>query len=224
MKAIWRLMGGTWSFALGAVLLLLASPLLAPQLLAFPHKAQTELGPVWSEDKLDPAMLKRAVDKAHKRLNTSPLARSDERRDIFVTNGGWRWTYLANTVSDAFALTRPLNDAIIINRTDPSSGIVRNGDSVAGQRTLADLIAHEFTHGMIDRRYGTLRARFFPTWKVEGYCDHVAGTSSLSAREAAQLEREGRDHPALIYFHARRRVEAILAANGGSPDALFLED
>ncbi|MEO0462159.1 MAG: hypothetical protein AAF127_03455 [Pseudomonadota bacterium] len=224
MRLIWKLSGGRWGVALGALLLLLASPLLAPQLLAFPHKGQTELGPVWSEDELDPAMLERAVETARQRLDTSPLAQADERRDIFVTNGGWRWTYLANTVSDAFALTRPVNDAIIINRTDPSSGIVRNGDKIAGERTLADLLAHEFTHGMINRRYGRLRARFFPTWKIEGYCDHIAGASSLSAQDAARLEREGRSHPALAYYHARRRVAAILAANGGSPDALFLED
>ena len=61
----------------------------------------------------------------------------------------------------------------------------------------------------------------FPTWKREGYCDVVAGGSSLPDAEARDLLREGKATAALDYYLARKRVVAVLRANGGSVDALF---
>ena len=207
--------------ALGAVLLLLASPLLAPQLLAFPHKTETAIGTVWSEEPLTPDMLTRAVDHTQKRLGTSPLAGDDEQRWIFITDGGWRWRYIANVSADAFAITRPFSPAVIVNQTDPQTGIIRNGREIGGERALGGVLAHEFAHGLIRRHYGRFTSSRFPQWKIEGYCDHVAGESTLSADEVKRLRDAGQDHPALVYHEGRERVSAILAANGGSVDALF---
>jgi hypothetical protein len=60
-----------------------------------------------------------------------------------------------------------------------------------------------------------------PRWRVEGYCDHIAQESALTEAEVARIESRGEDHPALLYFHGRERVETELGANGGSVDALF---
>lgn len=207
--------------ALGVMLLILASPLLAPQLLAFPHKTQTLVGTVWSDAPLNPQMLEQEVAHARVRISTSPLASGKERRSIFVTQGGWRWHYLANLSSGAFAITRPFSDAIIINRTDTATGIIRNGQTLGGERGLGGVLAHEITHGLIRERYGLLEERRFPTWKVEGYCDYVAGESTLSAAQVADLEKRGENHPALIYYEGHKKVAAILRDNSGSVDALF---
>lgn len=217
-------MGGRAGLMISAPILLLASPLLAPQLLAFPYRTETAIGTVWSEAPLDKAMLDKAAREVTARMATTPLAGKAESRPIFVTQGGWRWTWLAATSRGAFALTRPVNRAVVVNATDPVSGEIRNGRDIGGTRELGSVLAHEFTHGLIRRRYGILAATILPTWKVEGYCDHVAGESTLSDTEAAALEAAGRDHPALTYYHGRKRVEAALAANGGSVDALFAHD
>ena len=208
----------------GAAGLTLVSPLLAPQLLAFPYKTQTAIGTVWSEHQLDPATLDRQVATARERLATSPLASAHETRPIFITDGGWRWTWLALQSRGGFALTRPLTVAVVVNQTDPQTGTIANGAAIGGKRKLGPVLAHEFTHGLIRRHFGPVRAAMFPTWKVEGYADHVAGESSLSKADAATLEREGRNHPALPYFHGRRRVAEILRDNGGDVDALFSRD
>jgi hypothetical protein len=63
-----------------------------------------------------------------------------------------------------------------------------------------------------------------PRWRVEGYCDHVAQESALSDEDVARLAANGESHPALLYYRGRKRVEAELAANGGSVDALFIGD
>ena len=202
----------------GAALLLLASPLLAPQLLAFPYSTETEIGTIRSERALDPAMVRRSVATVRERMASTPLASANEQRPIFVTDGGWRWHWLATTSSGALAITRPLTDAVVVNATDPLEGTI---PALGAKRSLGSVLAHEFTHGLIRRRFGILKSQTFPTWKVEGYSDYVAGESTLSDEQAAAIERDGTDHPALPYYHGRRRVAAILAGNGGSVEQLF---
>ena len=209
---------GAASTFVGAVLLILASPVMAPQLLAFPYAVETEIGTVHSERALDPAMVQESVETVKARMATTPLASPDENRPIFITDGGWRWHWLALRSSQSLAITRPLNTAVVVNKTDPERGTIV---SLGGERTLGSVLAHEFTHGLIRRNFGILPSVTYPQWKVEGYCDYVAGESTLSDEQAAALERAGTDSPALPYYHGRRRVADILAANGGSVDQLF---
>jgi hypothetical protein len=205
-----------------AALVLLASPLFAPQLLAFPHRAETPIGTVWSTQPIERERLLEVADETSRLLAASPLASGNERRPIFLTDGGWRWQWLALGYSDAFAITRPLTKAVVTNAVSIDEMAVRTARPVANRRNLAPLLAHEFTHGLIRRRYGEIAAYSFPTWKVEGYCDHIAQESSLTPEQALQLEEQGKDDPALIYIRGRERVAQILASNGGSVDTLFL--
>ena len=216
-----RLSGGRRGLLTLAILLPFITPLYAPQLLAFPYRTTTPIGTVWSDQRLEPAMLDRAVSVTRTRLATTPLAGKVEARPIFVTDGGWRWLWLTTANQGAFAISRPLTKAIVLNATDPATGVISNGRSLGNKRSLGTVLAHEFTHGLIRRRYGELRAAMFPQWKVEGYCDHVAGESSLTAAEVTTLEARHIDHPALPYFHGRQRVETELTANGNSVDDLF---
>lgn len=217
-------MGGRAGLMFGALVFWLASPLYAPQLLAFPYRTETPIGIVWSEAPPDKAMLAELATTVSARMATTPFADTAETRPIFLTEGGWRWRWLSATSYSAFAVTRPVTRAVVLNRTDTSTGEVRNGRSVGGVRSAGSVIAHEFTHGLIRRRYGIFAAGFLPQWKVEGYCDHVAGESSLTAAQVAELKAAGQDHPAIVYFEGRQRVEATLARNGGSVDALFAAD
>lgn len=160
-----------------------------------------------------------AADKVQR----SPLARASEPRQVFITTGGWRWYWLSVSSAKSLALTRPLGSAVIINRTDPETATVRNARTTGKGRTLASIVAHETTHGMIRHRYGFYADALYPTWLTEGYCDFVAGESTLTAADVARLEAAGTDHPALVYYHGRRRVAAILARDGGSVERMFAE-
>jgi hypothetical protein len=200
---------------------LLAAPVLAPQLLAFPYHAASPIGPVWSERPIDQPALARVAARARTLLAQSPIARPDEQRPIFLTSGGWRWLWLANTSAGGFALTRPITKAVVVNDADVTADRVRNGATIGNRRTLSAVLAHEFTHGIIRRRYGLVKSILAPQWLVEGYADHVAQESSLSGADVARLEASGGTHPALLYYRGRKRVERILAANGNDIDALF---
>ncbi len=199
----------------------LAASLLWPVLLLFPHERRVGKTVVYSEapipDNID-ALVRRSDDL----LRTSELFESQAlSRPIFITRGGWRWRLLAFDTAAAFAQTRPLGENIVVNRADIARDRVWRGAPVAGERVLSDVITHERTHVLIRIRFGMLADRRFPTWLREGYCDHVANSSSLSDEQASRLVSEGRKTPALFYYQSRKRVERALRDNGGSVRALF---
>ncbi len=172
---------------------------------------------------MDQVQLTAILTDADRRVATSPLSNPPEHRHVFLTQGGWRWHWLALQSSGSFALTRPLGTGIVLNRSDLAAGRVYNGRQIGGTRSLSAVIAHETTHDMIRRHFSILDSAFFPTWLTEGYCDHVAGESSLTAEEVARLKTRGQSHPAVLYYEGREKVSSMLAANGGSVDRLFAE-
>lgn len=204
---------------------MLAGPLLAPQLLAFPHYGESNGDRIWSVEPIDPAALEAVTKRANALIAKSPIATGDEGRDIFLTDGGWRWAWLSAPSSyGAFALSRPLGEPIVLNRSDLASDLVTNGAARGGERSISAIIAHETAHGMIRSRYGFVKAALAPQWLVEGYADHVAQESSLSDAEYQDMKESGDSHPAMPYYEGRKRVAATLDANGGDVDALFAGD
>lgn len=201
-----------------ALFAILSSPLLAPELLAFPHVATSNGDTVYSVKPIDKPALDRVTRRANALVAESPLARPYEPRTIFLTDGGWRWSWLAVRNNAALALTRPGREAIIINTSDLSA----DGIATAfGQRTLSGVIAHEKCHGLERRRFGLSVDWRKPQWLREGYCDYVALESTLSDAQAQRLEMAREDARALTYWQGRRKVAAQLAANGGDVAALF---
>jgi hypothetical protein len=217
-------MGGRAGLVISAPVILLASPLIAPQLLAFPHYAEAGDSQVWSETPIDKPALAKVIARAETLVSAIPIARDREPRRIFLTDGSWRWLWLANINRGTFALTRLGGQNLIVNRADLAADRIVNNRPVGGTRQLSSVIAHETTHGVLLHHFGPIAMMSQPRWRVEGYCDHIAQESALSAQDVARIEARGEKHPALLYYYGRKRVEAALAANGGSVDAVFAQD
>lgn len=213
---------GRWvGRAVSAVAVLLALPVMAPPLLAFPYKGEIGAHRVYSVEPIDPS-LAALIDAADAKVAHAGLsAARPTNQPIFLTGGGWRWTWLALQNRDSFAVSRPVTETIVIGRIDRRAGEIVNSRPVDGRRGLEPVLAHEMTHGLIRARFGAFASRRFPTWLVEGFCDHVAGESSLSDADARALIARGEDHPALVYWRGRKRVENELRRNGGSAERLF---
>ncbi|WP_341632497.1 hypothetical protein [Sphingomonas agri] len=200
--------------------LILLSPLEAPQLLAFPYVEQIGTHRIYSEVPIEPEL--KAVVRAGDALAAhSSIADADAHQAVFLTNGGWRWAWLTLTFGGAFAISRPGSEVIIVNRSNPAADAVFTPRNVGGKRALSATLAHEMTHGAIRKHFGMLADWRYPTWLREGYCDYVAGGSSLTDAEAKRLTASGTPHPALVYWRGRKRVESELERNGGSVDGLF---
>jgi hypothetical protein len=199
---------------------LLASPIVAPQLLAFPYSGRIGNHHVYSEYPITP-QLTRIVAQADSLAQRSPIALPVEKQPIFLTSGGWRWTLLAISARGGFAFTRAATEVVVVNRSNPAENRVLNGAPIAGERSLTGTLAHEMTHTAIRSHFGLLADARYPAWVREGYCDYVAGGGSLSDSQAHNLIAAKQNVPALDYWRGRKRVEAELRRNGGSVDALF---
>lgn len=200
----------------------IAAIITAPQVLAFPHKAQVGAWTIRSDAPI-PSGITTVIGRADALLAASPINRP-QPRDVFLTNGGWRWSVLALQSAGAFGLTRPINEAIIINRNDAAADVVFNNRAIASRRTLSGTVAHEAAHGLLRQRYGVIATQLMPTWQVEGYCDHVAQESALDDQAAHRLIAAGEGHPALVYWQGRQRVAALLARSGGNVDMVMQAD
>jgi hypothetical protein len=145
------------------------------------------------------------------------------QRPIFLTNGGLRWDVLSIGAPHSFGLTRPAGENVVINRSNAALDKVWNGSGspITGVRSLTGVVTHERTHVLIRAHFGTFADRLYPAWVREGYCDYIAGSSTLSDTEATALRASGSTLPALFYYDSRKKVERILRENGGSVDQLF---
>jgi len=188
----------------------LASAVYTPQVLAFPYKAQFGETIVRSERPL-PADFGKTIAAADALVAKSALYRGPVLRRIFLTDGGWRWRLMALQLDGTVAFTRPLGNLIVVSDADPVADSARNHIRFPGIRTLHDTIAHETTHILLNDHFGVMQAAQFPRWKVEGYADYIAGTSSLSDARAALVRKQDPYHPALVYYEGRKRVAAALA-------------
>lgn len=205
---------------LGAVALVVVLSA-APQLLAFPCRAQIGGTTIYAEQPIPPEM-RRVLARADSLTARSRINDPWLQRSIFLTDGGWRWDVLALTSYGAFGLRRPFRDAIVVNTSNIAGDRVENGAPVGGSRTLSGVIAHETSHILVAHHYGEWQALTLPSWKNEGYADFVAQESSLSDAEYAQLRANGARREAMFYYEARRRVAEALRRDRGDLDALFL--
>ena len=217
MKPGWR------GWLMGLAALAVVSPLVAPEVLAFPYQQDFGADRVWSVAPIPRERMAAILTASNARVAASPLAKGAEGRRIFLTDGGWRWRVLALQSDYAFGLTRALREDMILYRSDIATDTLHNGLGDGRTRTLTGVIAHEKCHGMERRQFGFWIDLTKPVWLREGYCDYVARESTLTDAEVAVMRKSDPDHPALPYYEGRMKVTAILQANGGNVDALFAE-
>ena len=202
-------------------------------LLAFPQlyfSTRSEHGPfvVHAKAPLDERM-KGILDLAAERIARSEFHDPQMKFTIVLCGGQATYSFFAPTARDAFASTYPLLRTIYINAHDPATDKVLRPAPKNNVRSLSGTIAHEAGHVMLEKSLGLLKYRMLPVWLNEGYCDHLAGESSIADLEGRAMFCEGTlDHP---YFLGRLRVEHLLAGGSGfdrivseRPDPALIDD
>lgn len=213
--------GGRWGLrVLLIIVLVVIVELRVPAALAFPYRAKIGETVIYADQPIDPD-IGQVLERADRLLQASPINIPGVRRQIVLTDGGWRWKALALNSSGAIAIRRPFSDALIFNRSDIRNDRVTNGAPLGGTRTLSGTIVHETVHMLLAYRFGELRAFRLPTWKQEGYADHVARETSIDPGDEDRIRAIDPEAGLLVYYAGRRRVAAELRKNGGSVDALM---
>jgi hypothetical protein len=220
-RVLYIAIGGRWGIRLLPIALLFGFVVFhAPAALAFPYQQRIGNTVIYADQPIA-SNIGHVLNRADRLLQASPINISGVRRQIVLTNGGWRWKVLALNLSGAVALRRPFSDVLIFNRSVVAADMVTNGAPIGGTRTLSGTIAHETVHMLVGYHLGELRARRLPSWKREGYADYIAGETSLDPRDEDRIRAIDPHAGALVYYEGRRRVAAELRRNGGSVDDLM---
>jgi len=219
LRKIYRRLSMTLGFAAVAYLLLLYYP--QP---LFAYSTEYNGFKVYSREPIDQSMEK-VLNDAETRLRRSPLYDESVSRRVFFTGGFGIYALLSNKAYRSFANSVPFINNIIVSKTDVPSDLVYVDRTYHNSRSLSGVIAHEVTHLLIRQRYGAIKAIMMPTWKNEGYCEYVAGDSTIPLEEGMRLWRENTsDDASYRYVKYHLMVKNLLEKENMSVDDLLSRD
>ncbi len=152
------------------------------------------------------------LDAARLRIEKSPLYRSGTRFKLAFADTAWRRRLLSPLAGGAFGSTLAASGLIVLNRAEPGRDVIVNDRTDYARRSLTEVIAHECTHRLLRDRLGVLGSQLLPTWIAEGYCDYVAGGTTIPREvgEPALISLSAGDQPAWRYFASWFAVRHLL--------------
>jgi len=176
---------------------------------------------VHSREPVDPA-IEQVLYSAEIRLKRSPIYNADMDRSIYLTNGFKMYALLSHKAYNSFGNTVPFVSNIFLNKTDVPADLVFMNRAKNNSRSLSGVIAHETTHLFIRHRYGTVAASIMPAWKNEGYCEYIAGDSTIPLAEGMRLWRDNPgDDTTYRFTKYHAMVKYLLEVEGLTVDELF---
>jgi hypothetical protein len=194
-----------------------------PQYL-FAHELSYERFNVYSRQPLD-ENIQKVLDDAEARLTKSTIYDASVSRQVFLTDSHAMYAFLSNKAFRSFANSVPFINNIIINRSDVANDRVYLNRPLRNNRSLSGVIAHEVTHLFIRKRVGTLRAVLMPTWKNEGYCEYIAGDTTITYEEGIRLWKENpNDDSRYNYIKYTLMVKYLLEHEKLSIEEVFNRD
>ena len=129
--------------------------------------------------------IKILVDEAEKHLSASELYDKNFTQDICLCNGYTLYSFLAPLSRTAFACNYPLINIIFIADCNiEKNQAYKNDEQDNYTRRLSELIAHETTHTLIEKKLGFWKYRFLTSWKNEGYCEYIGYNNADALKDA----------------------------------------
>ncbi|HUL44045.1 MAG TPA: hypothetical protein VLY03_06770 [Bacteroidota bacterium] len=143
------------------------------------------------------------LDDAEKRLSASEIYNQNFTQDIYLCNGYTLYSFLAPMSRKAFACNYPFINTIFIAHSDIEKNEAYKYDEQDNYvRQLSQLIAHETTHTLIEKRLGFWKYRVLTTWKNEGYCEYIGYNSVDALKDARQfLATHKEDNSGRAVYH-----------------------
>jgi hypothetical protein len=162
--------------------------LVYPQVL-FAHEVRYKNFTVYSRQPLDQDLYT-VLDKVEKQLAASAINDTSVKPKIFLTNSQTLYSLLSlyigqNSFGKGYPLLPTTN--VFINETDVSRDLVFRKAATGNQRSLSGVLAHEITHLHIRKKVGYVKNVTLPAWKKEGYCEYVAGGSTLDYETGVRM-------------------------------------
>ena len=166
------------------------------------------------------------LDLAEERLVKSPIYDKETTERLFISDSFAFYAFQHPISRKSFANTLPVLGNIRINKTDVAGDLVFRDAQTDNQRSLSGVIAHEVTHNLIRKKFGLINSfASLPSWKDEGYCEYVAGDTTLSFEEGRRRWKENPNEDSkYAYFKYHQMVKYLLDVEKISVEELFNKD
>jgi hypothetical protein len=197
-----------------------------PQVL-FGHQVSYKNFTVHSREPLDQNVYV-VLDRVGTRLSASPLNDEAIKPRVFLVNSHGLYRMMSffvggNSFGKGFPMLPTQN--IFINKSDLARDLVFRSAPTDNRRSLSGVIAHETAHLQIRRRFGYWKNLTMATWKKEGYCEYVAGDTTLDYETGVKRWKANpRDGSTYQYFKYYMLVKHLLDHEKVSVDDLFNRD
>ncbi len=210
-------------YGLAGIVAIYGLILVFPQVL-FAHEVSYKNFNFYSRQPLDASVYK-VLDFAEARLEKSPLYDKNLTKRIFVSETFSFYMFLSPRVRGSFANTMPFTGNVTVNKVDIADDSVFRNAETDNRRSLSAVIAHEVTHTLIENKFGWAKSLNTPSWKKEGYCEYVAGETTIGFAEGARRWKANpADDSKYLYFKYQQMVRYLLDDEKISVEELFIKD
>jgi hypothetical protein len=168
------------------------------------------------------------LDRVEARLSASTINNQAVKPQVFLINSHRVYKVMSlfiggNSFGKGFPALPTSN--IFINRSDLATDLVFRDAPADNQRSLSGVISHETTHLLIRKRFGYWKNLTMPVWKREGYCEYVAGGSTLNYETGVnRWKANPKDGTGYQYFKYYMLVKYLLEHEKMSVDDFFKRD
>ena len=126
----------------------------------------------------------------------------------------------------AFAVSYSLFNETFLAPSNVASNTITRAAASHRTRRFSSVISHEVTHLLLAKRFGLVRDFWASTWKKEGFCEYVAGDTTLSWQEGLQLLKEGREDQSgpARYYSYYAAMKYLIDVKGDRIERIFAND
>lgn len=207
------------NYLLIGVLALYALLLIFPQIL-FANQISHKNFNVYSRQPLNEDMI-RVLEGAVEKLARSPIYNKELSENLIMADNFGLYKFLTLD-SSSFGSTIPVLGHSRINKSDIENDLVFRSNGLPNQRSLTGVVAHETMHNQIQAFLGVAKYYSLPKWKDEGYCEYIAGETTLSFEEGVRLWQVNPGDPSKYeYFKYHQMVKYLLDDLKMSPEDLL---
>jgi hypothetical protein len=151
-------------------------------------------------------------------------AKTNERIIFCTTVNQYNWKTLF-IHQKSLAVNLNLFNSILVAPADYKQNQQIKYNEHLTNRRLSDVVVHELTHLYIKEKLGfwkNLKMSRFQKWKIEGFCEYIAGSSSFNIEKGKRifLDSENQSHDLLnskilkttyFYFKSRLKTEYLFS-------------
>jgi len=143
--------------------------------------------------------------------------------EVYLGGGFGGYAFWAPFCGKSYACVHPLSGKIFVASADMEKNAAYGPGASMPRRVLESVIVHEVVKAQIKEKLGVLKYAALPSWKKDGYAEHIARETS-DMNPADICSEDSADNTLIKYMEYRLVMEMIKAEGDVSYPTLMKEN